>query len=248
MSLAWRHSPCTSKEARQNRGKDNGGELSAIKLEPPSCGVASRQAQRLVTVRLQRHRKQECSSSIKVAAQAAAVPLKGLADPLHGLVAASRLRLDHVVAGSRLRQLKELCVALRSLSTRAIVSKCNAIGEGSPFRRRTRQANASSHNCRAALLKALAEGCGRPHIPTTVEVNHGELLTPETSGGHEHPDRHDVEVASHRAFQVRAFKQEDVFDRHHWIHQLGHQVIGLVVSPRNIPQHLRSEFERSEWS
>ena len=61
----------------------------------------------------------------------------------------------------------------------------------------------------AALLKAPGNGCGRPHSPTTAEVNHGEFLPPEISGGHE-DDRHDVEAASHRTFQVHALKREDV--------------------------------------
>ena len=55
------------------------------------------------------------------------------------------------------------------------------------------------------------KGCGRPHIPAQ-RLNHGELVPPEISGGHEDDDRHDVEAASHRTFQVHALNQEDVSD------------------------------------
>ena len=41
-------------------------------------------------------------------------------------------------------------------------------------------------------------------VPTTAEVNHGELLQTEINGGDERAVHHDVEVASHRALQVHA--------------------------------------------
>ena len=52
--------------------------------------------------------------------------------PLLGLVAASRLGLDHVVTRRRLRQPNELCVTLRSPATRAIVSNCTGDGGARP--------------------------------------------------------------------------------------------------------------------
>ena len=134
MSLAQRHSPCTSKVSRQCCGKDDGSERPAMKLDPPSRGVASRQA----VLELNQSR----GTSGRRTTQ-------GHADPLHRLVAASRLNLDHVVTRRRLCQLKAPCVTFRSLSSWAIVSNRNS-GEGSRFHRRTWQANASSHKCRSA--------------------------------------------------------------------------------------------------
>ena len=83
------------RESRPYRGKINGGELSAIRLDPPS---RSSLAQASHVRRLEFIQSRGTSGRRTT---------QGHADPLHGLVAASRLGLDHVVTGRRLRQLKE---------------------------------------------------------------------------------------------------------------------------------------------
>ena len=124
--------------------------------------------------------------------------------------------LDHVDTGRRLRQLKELCVTLRSPSARAIMSNCIEDGRsggwwvgggggsggggggegGSGARRSTIVQKKPGKPTQArtivepALLKAPVKSCGRP--------------TPEINGSHEDDDRHDAEAASHRTFQVHA--------------------------------------------
>ena len=95
-----------------------------MKLDPPSRGVASRQVRHSSLAKASHVRVLELNQSRGTSARRTT---QGHADPLYGLVAASRLRLDHVVTGRRLCQIKEPCVTLRGLSSWAIVPKRNAI-------------------------------------------------------------------------------------------------------------------------
>ena len=164
----------------------------------------------------------------------------GETDPLHALVAASRLELDHVVTWRWLRQPNRgsaspsgayqrgrLCPPASKIEARPLITAQTKPGEPTQ----------ACTNAELSLLKTTVEGCGRPHTPATAEVNHGELLPPKTSGGHEPDERHDAEAASHGDVQVFALKQEDVSDGHHWnilsgnqgevevINQPGHQLM-----------------------
>ena len=176
--------------------------MSAIRLDPPSRGVA----QRLDTVRWQHVTLPNFSQSRGTSGRRTT---QGHADPLHGLVAASRLGLGHVVTGRRLRH-----VTRRSPSTRAIVSNCTTIEGGSPFHRRSPTSQRELAQKQLSLLKTLLSGCGRPHLPTTPEANHGELLPPRTRGG-EDPDRH-AESGSHRKNFKSTVSNGTMPDGRHW--------------------------------
>ena len=120
------------------RGKDNGDEEAGSNQTRPTTS-----RRRISHVRLPDFIQNRSTSGRRTT--------QGQADPLHALVAASRLELDHVVTRRWLRQLKELCVTFRSLSTWAFVSNCTeARGQSSHHcPDETRRANASPHKCRA---------------------------------------------------------------------------------------------------
>ena len=141
-----------------------------MKLDPPCRGVASRQAQRPVRWANVSHvRVLELDQSRGTSGRRTT---QGHADPLRGLVTASRLRLDHVVTGRGCVNPKSPASPGGAHHRGRSGPNATVLAKARLSKNEPRQANASSHKCRAPLLKALVEGSGKLHIPTTAEVNH----------------------------------------------------------------------------